>query len=63
MKSSDEIAKLLPCPFCGGRPVYESRMVVFHPKLRFRCEGCGIKTAWKFDLSEICKHWDKRTGK
>lgn len=53
---------LLPCPFCGGKPIYESKLVVFYPKIRFRCGGCGLRTAWDLEPSAVYKHWNKRVG-
>jgi Lar family restriction alleviation protein len=53
-------ADLLPCPFCGEEPKFESEIVVFHSHMRFRCEGCGVVTPWSFEISDIYRHWNKR---
>jgi len=57
--SVDDVV-LLPCPFCGGEAVYESRVVVFHSEKRFRCKGCGVRAPWSPETPDIYRHWNKR---
>ena len=58
--------QLLPCPFCGGKPVIrKSRRFIparFDKSVIIRCSVCDTKTAG-LQLKEAVASWNKRTEK
>jgi len=58
--------KLLPCPFCGGKPELKQ---VSRNGLEIKCTTCLVKMrqkVLKFNLewleSKMTESWNKRTG-
>ena len=58
--------QLLPCPFCGGKPVIrKSRRFIparFDKSVIIRCSVCDTKTAG-LQLNKAVASWNKRTEK
>jgi Lar family restriction alleviation protein len=46
---------LLPCPFCGGQPIFIASEYHFA-----RCRSCGAEGPWKAERSSAVDGWNMR---
>lgn len=53
------MSDLKPCPFCGGRPIWE---YCTEDRLDIRCDTCGITFEEGFrNRAEAIEAWNRRT--
>lgn len=53
--------ELLPCPFCGGKPVISKHFKDDAWSLSHRCEVVGfIEIGWTAPASRLVKRWNTR---
>lgn len=60
------MAKLKPCPFCGGIPMkkYHKTKALFRKQLAYpyiQCSTCGIRTELVHTDAEAENKWNRRT--
>lgn len=51
------MAKLKPCPFCGGKAGIYPDYLGFYT---VQCNKCGIRTLRKREESEVMNDWNRR---
>jgi Lar family restriction alleviation protein len=51
---------LLPCPFCGGSPVFRSEMLLGKEYWRVKCPYCFAGTHNENTPEEAAEEWNRR---
>lgn len=67
VKTMSESAKLLPCPFCGGKAKIHAAVVetekgdvIYSGKAGIHCTECHVETRLYKNAKEAAQKWNRR---